>query len=92
VLFALQPNSAQQLAYHQIPAQRLEDHFISQFDVPNHHLFLFLVAGYSHESDVPFEVTYAVYNGEVINLPENDLMYLVGTTVIFSDGTRKMLD
>ncbi len=39
---------------------------------------------------MPFEVTYVVCNGEVIHLPENNLVYLVGTTYIYSDGGRKI--
>jgi hypothetical protein len=37
-------------------------------------LFLFVISGQSNEIDIPFEVTYAVYNGEVISLLANDII------------------
>jgi hypothetical protein len=57
------------------------------------------VYAHGHENEVPVEVAYTVYNGEVIALPENSVslmgmtgaMHLIGTTVIFPDGMRKLL-
>jgi hypothetical protein len=54
-------------------------------------LFLFLISGQSNEIDIPFEVTYAVYNGEVISLPANDIIQLEGAMYLFPDGERKLV-
>jgi hypothetical protein len=89
-LYSLSPNTSHRLAYNSLPTERRADHIAVQFDVQDDQLFLFTIAGQSNESDIPFEVTYAVYNGEVIHLPENDLVHLVGATYIFPDGARKI--
>lgn len=99
-LYAWQPNEAQQLAYRPWPSRRLEDHFLVQFEVPDDQMFLFTVYAHGHENEVPIEVAYVVYNGEIIALPENSVslqgmtgaLYIIGTTVTFPDGTRKRLE
>jgi hypothetical protein len=98
-LYVWQPNDAHQLAYQQWPCRRLEEHFTAQFDVSDDQMFLFTMYAHGHENDVPVEVAYTVYNGDVIELPENSVslmgmtgaMYLIGTTIIFPDGMRKLL-
>jgi hypothetical protein len=45
-------------------------------------LSLFVIAGQSNEIDIPFEFTYAVYNGEVVFLPENGVVQLEGAISI----------
>jgi hypothetical protein len=89
-LYALSPDASYQLTYSLLPTERHDDHVAIQFDVQNDQLFLFIIAGQSNESNIPFEVTYAVYNGEVIHLPENEVVNLSGVTYVFSDGLRKI--
>ena len=89
-LYELAPNDSHRLAYRQVPTQRHPDGVAAIFDVQNNQLFLFTISGQSNESDIPFEVTYAVYNGEVIPLPENNVIQLEGSTYVFADGERKM--
>ena len=98
-LYAWQPNNARQLAYQQWPSKRFEDRFTAQFEVLDDQLLLFTVYALGHENEVPIEVAYAIYNGEGIVVPENSTsligmtgaMYLIGTTVTFPDGMRKLL-
>jgi hypothetical protein len=89
-LYELSPDANQQLAYSSLPIERHADHITAQFNVQNDQLFLFIIAGQSNESVIPFEVTYAVYNGEVIALPENNVVHLLGTTYVFPDRERKV--
>lgn len=89
-LYTLSADTSHQLVYSILPTEHHIDYISAQFGVPNEQLFLFIIAGQSNESDIPFEVTYAVYNSEVIPLPGNDLVYLAGTTYIFPDGERKI--
>ena len=89
-LYEFSPDTSHQLVYKALPVERHIDHLTSQFDVRNDQLFLFIIAGQSNESDIPFEITYAVYNGEVIHLSENEVIDLVGTTYVFPDGERKI--
>jgi len=39
-------------------------------------LFPFITSRQSNDSNKPFEVICAVYNGEVIHLPKNSMVYL----------------
>jgi hypothetical protein len=89
-LHEFSPDASRRLTYRLLPAERSTDHISTQFDVRDDQLFLFIIAGQSNETDIPFEVTYAVYNGEIIHLPENDVIFLEGVTYIFPDGTRKV--
>jgi hypothetical protein len=90
-LYELSPDSSQHLAYKQVLVERDIDNLTATFDVQDDQLFLFTIAGQSNEIDIPFEVTYAVYNGEVIFLPENNIVHLEGATYIFPDGERKIV-
>lgn len=88
-LYELSPDVSRHLAYKELLAERHADRFAATFDVQDNQLFLFAISGQSNESDIPFEVTYTVYNGEVIPLSENNVVQLEGSTYIFPDGARK---
>ncbi len=89
-IYALSPDTSNRLMYRLLPIDRHASHIAVQLQVQDNQLFLFIVAGQSNEIDTPFEVTYVVYNGEVIHLPENDIVYLAGTTYVYPDGERKI--
>lgn len=82
-LYELSPNENQCLAYKEIATERGTDGLVTTFDVQDNQLFLFIIAGQSNEVNIPFEVTYAIYNAEVIALPENNTVHLEGTTHVF---------
>jgi hypothetical protein len=90
-IYTLSSGDSHRLAYNPLLIDRHADHIVAQFQVQDSQMSLFIVAGQSNESDFPFEVSYAVYNGEIIHLPENNIVYLAGATYIFSDGERKQL-
>jgi hypothetical protein len=84
-LYSLSPSVFRRLTYKKLSSERQGDHLTTQFDAPSDMLILLILRGKSNESSNPFEVAYAVYNGEVISLPQNDLVSLAGTTYIFID-------
>ncbi len=73
-LYALNPVEGQNLVYAALSVERDESHLTTSFKSPNNQVFLFTIAGQSNETAFPFEVTYAVYGGEVIHLSENDVV------------------
>ncbi len=89
-LYELSPDASQRLVYSSLLSERHADHVTAQFEVLNDRLFLFIIAGQSNDGPFPFEVTYAVYNGEVIPLPENNIVYLAGATYVCPDGRREI--
>jgi hypothetical protein len=91
ILHELSSRVSRQLIYEPIPIKRDAESITAIFDVQDNQLFLFTISGQSNEIDIPFEVTYVVYNGEVISLPENNVIQLDGSIYLFHNGERKML-
>jgi hypothetical protein len=90
--YELSSNSSHHLVYKPIEVKRVSQGISAVFETQTDRLFLFIVSGQSNEIDIPFEATYAVYNGEVIALPENNVLRISGSTYIFRDGERKVIE
>lgn len=83
-LYELSPDASHHLTYKPVRVERGIDGLIATLSVQEGQLSLFVIAGQSNEIDIPFEATYAVYNGEVVSLPENNVVQLEGATSISS--------
>jgi hypothetical protein len=91
-LYEFSSDMTHHLVYKQLPVERLADGVSAVFEVQNDQLFLLVISGQSNEIDIPFEATYAVYHGEVIALPENNVLRLTGSTYVSLDGKRKTIN
>lgn len=71
------------LRYQDIDVIRTADHAESVFTVNDDIPFIFMIEAKSNESQIPCLVSYVAARGEVIALPDNEVMKLDGAIFVF---------